>query len=381
MFNDMKVGTRLILGFLVVTLLGALVAGIGIRNMGKLNDEAERVYQQELLGLAYIKDTNLALSNLGRSLRNALLASSAEDRKKYLDDAHAQQRLMERNLGEARQRFVTERGKAMLAELDAKLAAFQPLLAQLFGRIEQATLQAPSELTQFMFTTYADSLAPVTTHLNDLSKVKEENAKRVAENSQALYASSRNTMIVLVLLGGVVGLAIGILITRRLTRQLGGEPEYAVAVAERIAAGDLVTHVDIKPGDEHSLLHAMQQMRASLGSIVSQVRNGTHAIEDASSEIAAGNLDLSARTEQQASSLEETASSMEELTTAVKSNADSARQANELAASASAIASQGGAVVSKVVDTMGEINASANKIVDIIAVIDGIAFQTNILAL
>jgi len=111
------------------------------------------------------------------------------------------------------------------------------------------------------------------------------------------------------------------------------------------------------------------------------VRVGTDTIAIASGQIAEGNLDLSARTEQQASSLEKTASSMEQLTATVKQNADNALRANELALSASEVARKGGTVVSQVVDTMGSINASARKIVDIIGVIDAIAFQTNILAL
>jgi len=111
------------------------------------------------------------------------------------------------------------------------------------------------------------------------------------------------------------------------------------------------------------------------------VRTGTETIASASHQIASGNADLSARTEAQASSLEETASSMEELTSTVKQNADNARQANQFAVSASEVAAKGGTVMTEVVDTMGAINESARKIVDIIAVIDGIAFQTNILAL
>jgi methyl-accepting chemotaxis protein len=111
------------------------------------------------------------------------------------------------------------------------------------------------------------------------------------------------------------------------------------------------------------------------------VRDGTDAITTASGEIAAGNIDLSARTEEQASSLEETAASMEELTSTVQQNTEHVRHANELASKASAVAVQGGDVVREVVGTMGSINASAKRIVDIIGVIDGIAFQTNILAL
>ncbi|WP_238345971.1 methyl-accepting chemotaxis protein, partial [Luteimonas saliphila] len=118
-----------------------------------------------------------------------------------------------------------------------------------------------------------------------------------------------------------------------------------------------------------------------LADIVGQIRTGSDAINSAASEIAAGNDDLSRRTEQQAASLEETASSMEELTSTVRQNADNARQANQLAIGAVDVASQGGEVVGKVVQTMSAISESSNRIADIIGVIDGIAFQTNILAL
>jgi methyl-accepting chemotaxis protein len=170
-------------------------------------------------------------------------------------------------------------------------------------------------------------------------------------------------------------------ITRGLLKQLGAEPGYTSKIATSIAEGDLSIAIDTKSSDRGSLLTEMKQMRNSLVDIVSQVRRGTLTITTASREIAAGNTDLSSRTELQASSLEKTASAMEELTSTVKQNADNAREANQLAATASDVARKGGEVVSQVVGTMGEINSSASKIADIIGVIDGIAFQTNILAL
>ena len=176
-------------------------------------------------------------------------------------------------------------------------------------------------------------------------------------------------------------MGIGFVIRRALLQQLGGEPAYAAGIARRIAEGDLGVQIDVARDDRSSLLHAIRAMRDDLAKIVTEVRDGTDTIATASSEIASGNIDLSARTEEQASSLEETAASMEELTSTVKQNADNARQANQLAASASEVATRGGAVVSQVVDTMQSINDSSKKIVDIISVIDGIAFQTNILAL
>ena len=176
-------------------------------------------------------------------------------------------------------------------------------------------------------------------------------------------------------------LALSVLITRSILRQLGGEPGAAADITHRIAEGDLTVHIPLKPNDTTSLLHAIRSMRDSFSGIVGQVRSGSEGVATASAEIAQGNHDLSARTEQQASALEQTAASMEELGSTVKQNADSARQANQLAQSASTVAVKGGEVVGQVVETMKGINEASRRISDIISVIDGIAFQTNILAL
>jgi methyl-accepting chemotaxis protein len=194
----------------------------------------------------------------------------------------------------------------------------------------------------------------------------------------AVYASSRRLLLALGLFALVCGIALGLWLTRSITRPLA----HAVGLARQVASGDLTADIQVSSKDEVGmLLAALKDMNTSLLKTVSEVRSGTDTIVTASQQIAAGNLDLSARTEQQASSLEETASSMEELTSTVRQNADNARQANTLAQDASGIATRGGEVVSRVVETMASINASSKKIADIIAVIDGIAFQTNILAL
>ncbi|WP_295999622.1 methyl-accepting chemotaxis protein [Rugamonas sp.] len=217
--------------------------------------------------------------------------------------------------------------------------------------------------------------------VDKLVKLYGDGGIEAARSGDERYASSRLWIIALLAASVALGALAATVITAWLVKRLGGEPDYAVEIAGRIAAGELSVEVRTAPNDRASLLFAMKTMRDSLADIVGQVRGATDTIASASDQIVAGNLDLSARTEQQASSLEETAASMEQLTSAVKQNADSARQANQLALSASEIAQKGGLVVSQVVDTMGSINASARKIVDIIGVIDGIAFQTNILAL
>ena len=183
---------------------------------------------------------------------------------------------------------------------------------------------------------------------------------------------------VLVLAVVMMAIALGIAI-RRAVRPL----QRISLHLEGIGQGDLSQPLLLpERQDEIGVIgRSVEFMRSNLVGIVGNVRQGTDTIATASSQISAGNQDLSSRTEEQASSLEETAASMEELTSTVKQNADNARQANQLAVSASSVAMRGGSVVAQVVGTMGAINTSSKKIVDIIAVIDGIAFQTNILAL
>ncbi|WP_317135350.1 methyl-accepting chemotaxis protein [Pollutimonas sp. M17] len=176
----------------------------------------------------------------------------------------------------------------------------------------------------------------------------------------------------------LIGLLFAYGITRSITQPLKRAVEYARAVAKR----DLTQQIEANGQDELSqLLNALRQMNTNLVGVIGQVQEGSDAIATASAQIAAGNIDLSSRTEEQASSLAETAATMEELTTTVKQNASSAEQANQLAETAVKVAIESGDVVAQVVDTMASIDGSAKHVVEIISVIDAIAFQTNILAL
>ena len=182
---------------------------------------------------------------------------------------------------------------------------------------------------------------------------------------------------------GAASLAIGALLAWLLSRSITGPLSRAEAMARTIARMDLTDRAAASYANDETgrLLRSIDAMRGALTETLLQVRSVVDGISTASTQIASGNHDLSARTEHAASNLEETAASMEELTSTVRQSADTALQANQLAASAGAVARRGGAVVAQVVTTMEEINASSRRIADITGVIDGIAFQTNILAL
>jgi methyl-accepting chemotaxis protein len=229
---------------------------------------------------------------------------------------------------------------------------------------------------------YKDMFQPATDgykgKVNELLALERKIMDDTANSIEAANNADTRLCVILCVLLTALGALGAWLLARSITRPLA----TAVKVAQTVASGDLTTTFTEQPRDEvGDLMRALQDMNGNLAGLVGEVQAGTHAIAGASAQIASGNLDLSARTEQQAGALEETASSMEELTTTVRHNADNAGQANQLAQAASGVAGRGGDIVGKVVETMGSIEASSRQIVDIISVIDGIAFQTNILAL
>ena len=205
-----------------------------------------------------------------------------------------------------------------------------------------------------------------------------DQVEKDAAMAAAKAESGRN-----VLIGAcVASILIGVLLSQWMARSITRPIREGVSVARRVADGDLTVVTQTSGNDETAqLLRALADMTQNLRSLVGDVAAGAHTVSDTSAQIAQGNIDLSQRTEEQASTLEETASSMEELTSTVTQNAQNARQASQLAVSASEVARKGGQVMGQVVTTMDGISDASRKIADIIGVIDGIAFQTNILAL
>ena len=209
-------------------------------------------------------------------------------------------------------------------------------------------------------------------------------AKHAAEVSDKAVAAGKTAQLASLVGIGVTiiaGIILGMLTSRSVITLLGGEPATATAAAQAIARGDLSTRLTTRPGDTTSLMVALGQMQSSLVKLIAEVRQNTHAVAAASTQIATGNDDLSRRTQEQAAALEETAASMEEMAATVKQSADNIQRASELARGVRKQGDVGTGVVTQAIKAMGEINSSSTKIAQIISVIDEIAFQTNLLAL
>lgn len=276
--------------------------------------------------------------------------------------------------------------------IESKMGA--PEEKQLFakvGDLRKAYLSAREEVSKLKQAGDADAAGKVFTErfeptsrdyvagVKQMMDLQRAQLDAAGKRSEALRAQT--TLLLQVCTG--ISLLLGALLAWLLANSITRPLRHAEAIAEAIADMDLTGAPQSAYANDETgrLLRALDVMRAALHGSLQQVRGVVDSISTASAQIAIGNQDLSARTEQTASSLQETASSMEELTSTVRQSADSAVQANQLAASAAEVAQRGGEVVAQVVNTMDEINASSKKIADIIGTIDGIAFQTNILAL
>ena len=372
--SNVKIGTRLGLGFGAVLLLMATVIVIGIQHLGgigALNDTIIDKDWSKADAAATVGSTTRANSALVLELfiadaaRSARIYSEIDANKKIIGDA----------LARIDSLLYRPEAKALLANIKQQRGQYVASFSKV-GKLLAA--QQRDEAAALMSRETLPALNALQNSIKDLSDLLRRSVTENGAGIKERIALAARLMAGLGALAVLLGLAFGWWVTRSITRPIG----YALAVARAVAAGDLSTRIHSGNGDEAGqLLRALKEMNASLVHIVGQVRSGTGGIATASSEIASGNMDLSARTEAQASSLEQTAASMVELTSTVRQNSDHARQASELAQSASALAQRGGAVVGQVVQTMDTINQASRKIVDIIGVIDGIAFQTNILAL
>jgi len=373
--KNLKIGTRLAFSYAAVLLLMAIVIVITLGRMGDMNDATDRVVNTSMKNQRNVAEWSKIIE-VNTTLMEMAYRTVEPDQVKIITDRIA--------AGSVRSSALQDEIKAGLrnpksqAQFQEVVTARTPYLDARKALLDAKTAGDADGARRIFETRMKPTSLAYLESIEKLAAAQRKSAEKFVADAADAYATARMTLIGLGSLAIVLGVIFGIFITRSIVRPI----QDAVAVADRVSSGDLGSQFTVTTRDETGqLMAALQKMNDNLLGIVSQVRAGTETIATASAEIAAGNLDLSRRTEQQAGSLEETASSMEELTSTVRQNADNARRANTMASEAASIAGQGGAVIAQVVGTMSEINASSRKIVDIISVIDSIAFQTNILAL
>jgi len=373
--RDWRIGTRLALGFGVLIAMMLTMVVVGLLQLSSLLETNRQIIERE-----WVK------AEASNTLSSIAQANARRTIEIYFAETDAQRAQKRAEILAGRETFVQafktlqelvykDEGKQLLNEAEAARGRYVTSQAK-FNELVDAGRKEEA-FTELQEHTLVE-LATVQDRVDRLAKLQQRLVTEAGARAKAEAQFAR-----MLLLGlGIGGLVIGLLLAAWITRSITAPLRQAVRVAQAVSEGDLRSEIEVHSRDEAGqLLSALQNMNTSLTDIVHEVRHSSDTIATATSQIAAGNLDLSSRTEEQAAALEETTASMHELAGTVKQNYDSGKHANELAESASQVALRGGEVVGQVVHTMESINASSRKIADIIGVIDSIAFQTNILAL
>jgi methyl-accepting chemotaxis protein len=377
-FNRQSIFRKLGTSFGILVVLTVCLGFFSLFQLGRVNQTSTDLEVVWLPSVRALSDMNTNIANIRVFTLQHILSTSGKDMDHYEAKMDRALATLEKNRKEYAP-LIASQGEqrqydAFSKDWDDYMVEQKKVLTLSRANRNDEALSLLRGNSQQIYNTAAEDL-------QKLVDINIEGGRQASDQGNVLYTQSRYWVIGTLGAITLFSIAVAMLLMRDVRSQLGGDPAYAAGIVRSIASGDLGVEVVTGPNDRQSLLFYMKEMRASLAGIVGQVRTGANAIASATTQIAAGNLDLSARTEQQAGSLEETASSMEEMTSTVKQNADNAVRANQLAITAAQIAEQGGTVVTQVVDTMASINASSRKVAEIIGVIDGIAFQTNILAL
>jgi len=371
MFSNVKIGLRLITGFLLVAAISVVVGFVGMSSASKINDLSNQMYHEQVLGVSYIKEANIDLIYVERAFSKYLLATTQEERQNQKEIIDKSAALLNENLTKAAPLFHSEEEKTGLTSFTQGWNSYN-------SDVQKSLSLANAEPLQTRDVALAQAMAAISERANSLddtmtslSGMKETAAKDASNTTTVLYQQSRTQMLSAISLAVLLSLILGFLISRSVT----GPLTKAVAVANQIAGGDLTASIQSTAKDETGqLLHSMQNMIAKLSQVVSDVNSGAEALASASEQVSSTAQSLSQASSEQASGVEETSASIEQMTASISQNTENAKVTDGMASTAATDAAEGGKSVNATVAAMKDI---AKKI----GIIDDIAYQTNLLAL
>ncbi len=375
--DRLTIGTRLGAGFGIVLLLLGAIAGMGAWQLSRVFAGADRIAEHWLPSVEVLGSIQANANAVRRLSLRLTVVTDPASRSDQITRRAAAIATLNRNFQTYEPMIGTPRQRELYENVRRDWSAYLGF----DDKVVAASQNGESGMVEARGLANGDASRLFTDALKNIDAgiaLNHEGAMDEIATARERYRSG-------LLLAGVLGavsLLAGVAIALWITRSITAPIAQAIVLAETVASGELNVRIEVHGRDEAARLQAaMKRMTESLGEIVGRVTASADGIARGSAEIAAGNIDLSQRTEEQAAALEQTASSMEQMTATVKQNADNARQGNALARNASDVASRGGEVVAQVVDTMQAITESSRQVGSIIAMIEGIAFQTNILAL
>lgn len=371
MLNDMKVATKLALGFGVLIIMLTIVSFIGISRMGQINESLDQVMEQRWpraeMAYGIVERSNA----IAIALRNMMLTDDPQDRAQQRQTILQTRAELGAIIDKLEKEVTSVRGLELLQEIIQLRQAYAAGQDQLLQLIEQGS---PEQSRQYLQNELRPILIAYQTSAKGLQAYQAELLVASGEAAHKNYLNARLLMLIAAGTAVLIALVAAWLITRNLTRQLGGEPGYVARVAQQVANGDLTVDINLRKDDSSSLLASIRDMVGKLAQIIGEVRNSADSLASASEQVSATAQAMSQATSEQAASVEETSASIEQMSASINQNTENAKVTDGMASKAAKEATEGGESVQQTV-------AAMKQIAQRISIIDDIAYQTNLLAL
>ena len=371
MLNNLKLGVRLGIGFAITLVLLIILAVTAYSRLGSLNTEVENLVNDKYPKIIDSIDVIRAMNQVAQINRNVLLVTDPVETQKQLARMTEQRKIITDNINSLEAKITSEEGKRKLKLMSDTRAAFVVVLEKYLATVQRGERDVALKIL------YGD-MRPVTeaylSAIRDLITFQDELMKKTGKEADELVNATERLIMILGVAASILSVLAGWFITRSVTKQLGGEPDYARDMVVRLSEGDLTMKVETHPKDNSSLLYSMKQMVDKLSEVVADVNGGAQALASASEEVSATAQALSQAASEQAAGVEETSASIEQMTSSIAQNTENAKVTEGMASKAAQDAADGGESVNATVAAMKQI---AKKI----SIIDDIAAQTNLLAL
>jgi len=371
MFKNMKVATRLGLGFGLVSMLLLMVAVLGLVRLSGMNDSIELIVKDRYTKVVLANEVGVEVNNIGRYMRNAILTPDASRAKEEAERIYAARKRIGERIDKLDALVKIEKGIVLLKQIRENRAKFVAGQDRVIALVASGKRD---EAGQLLLGELQPVLLEYIKKTDELSNFQGELMMAAGNEASAQYISARNMTLGLVAMALGLAAGGGYWITRVITRQLGGEPAHVAEIAMGVSNGDLTLAIDTRQNDNSSVLFAMKTMVAKLSRVVTEVNNSAEALAGASEEVSATAQSLSQASSEQAAGVEETSASIEQMTASITQNTENAKVTDGMATKAASDSAEGGEAVRATVAAMKQI---AQKI----GIIDDIAYQTNLLAL
>jgi methyl-accepting chemotaxis protein len=373
--ENMKLGTKLIGSYLVIAAIAAFIGLFGNSQLHKLDDKDTFLYEKTTVPIGYMTEITQNFERMAGNIGYVAFTGKLD----YLKSVDESVKEIEQPLKDYKKTLIDADDEKMYGELLSKMGVWMRYIEQMKGLAhtgkftEMAAMHSTGEGKKIR-----DEARVIIANIIDANL---KAAKDTSDKNTVFAKNTSRTISIVIAVGVLLAIGIGIYITRKLTRQLGGEPKYVSEILGEVAHGNLTIDVQTKAGDTTSMLASLKEMVQTLRDIAGQTVEAANQVSIAADQISEANQSFSQKITEQAAAVEETTASMEEMGASTRSSAENAREANNLARNSKTVAEDGTVVMADTITAMNEINKSSSKIANISNVIEEIAFQTNLLAL